>query len=130
MKRLLVEDGLLALIWNDRRTDSTPFLRDYERILRRYSTDYASVVQRSSDADEIAAFFGPGGCGRRVFYSHQDFDWDGLRGRALSSSYVPLPGQPEHEEFIYALTSAFEQHASQGAVTFEYDTRLYFGRLS
>ena len=130
MRRILAADGLAALIWNDRRTDSSAFLRDYESILLRYGTDYAKVVHRNLTESGISAFFGPDGCDSRVFYSHQDFDLAGLKGRAISSSYVPRPGQPGHDELMRALTEAFHRHARSGSVRFEYDTRLYFGRLS
>lgn len=130
MQRLLVDDGLLALMWNDRRTESTAFLRDYESMLRQYGVDYGKVADRYWPEAEIMKFFGPAGCERRIFFSSQDFDRAGLEGRALSSSYVPRPGQPGHDEFIRALARVFAQHAQGGTVRFEYDTRLYFGRLS
>lgn len=130
MKRLLVDQGWVALLWNDRRTDSTAFLRDYEALLLRHGTDYAKVMHRNWTDDAIAAFFGPQGCERRVFEYHQDFDWTGLYGRALSSSYVPAAGHPRHDAFVEALELSFQKHASGGTVRFEYDTRLYFGHLS
>jgi SAM-dependent methyltransferase len=130
MRRLLVDDGVLALLWNERRTDASAFLRAYDSILRRYATDYARVAQTyRSDAD-IAGFFGPAGCARRVFPFHQDFDLAALTGRAMSSSYVPKPGQSGHDGLVRALTEAFERHSVGHMVRFEYDTRLYFGRLS
>jgi hypothetical protein len=130
MARLLAEDGVVALMWNERRTDSTPFLREYERILRNHGTDYAKVVHRNWSESEISGFFGPAGCTLRVFDSHQDFNLEGLAGRARSSSYVPGPGQRGYEEFMDALTAAFERHARGGIVRFEYDTKVYFGALS
>jgi SAM-dependent methyltransferase len=128
--RILVPDGIVALFWNDRRTDVTPFLREYEEILLRFGTDYRKVVHRNVSDDDIAAFFGSAGCERRVFANHQDFDRVGLLGRALSSSYVPREGLPGHPEIMAALGAAFDHHARDGRVRFEYDTRLYFGRLS
>src|SRR6266481_5895551 len=42
-KRILRPGGWVVLVWNDRRTDSTPFLRAYEQLLHTYATDYAHV---------------------------------------------------------------------------------------
>ena len=39
--RILKPGGWLVLLWNERLTDSTPFLRDYEQLLLTYGTDYA-----------------------------------------------------------------------------------------
>jgi SAM-dependent methyltransferase len=130
MRRLLVDDGMVALIWNDRRTDGSAFLRDYDAILRRYAPGYAQVARTYKSDIDIAGFFGPAGCIRRVFPYHQDFALPALTGRAMSSSYVPKLGQPGHDELVQALTDAFERHAVANAVRVEYDTRLYFGRLS
>ena len=130
MRRLLVDDGVLALVWNERRIDASAFLRDYDAILRRYATDYAKVAQTYKSDIDMTGFFGPAGCTRRVFPYHQDFALAALKGRAMSSSYVPRPGQPGHDGLVRALTEAFERHAVANAVRFEYDTRLYFGRLS
>src|SRR5437879_9326158 len=41
--RILKPGGWLVLLWNERRTDSRPFLRDYEQLLLTYGTDYQEV---------------------------------------------------------------------------------------
>ena len=58
--RILKPGGWVMLIWNDRRTDSTPFLRDYERLLQTYADDYTQVNHREISDDIIAAFYAPG----------------------------------------------------------------------
>ena len=59
----------------------------------------------------------------------QTFDFEGVKGRLLSSSYAPEVGQPRHEEMLAELRRVFDAHNSKGNVTFEYDTRVYLGRL-
>jgi len=130
MVRLLGKDGAVALMWNDRLVGENPFLQKYDEALRRWSIDYAQVNHQNLSDDDIGSFFGPLGCELRTFAQHQDFDWEGLLGRALSSSYVPLEGQPGHDELVAALRKLFDDHAKEGRVRFEYDTKLYFGRLS
>ena len=129
-QRLLVEGGTLALVWNGRRTDSTAFLRAYEELLRRHAPDYAKVNHQRITDSELLDFFGPSGCERRVFNTHQDFELDGLKGRALSSSYVPQAGEAGHEEMMAGLVQAFDMHATDGTVRFQYDTTMHFGSLS
>src|SRR5580704_14402576 len=41
--RILKPDGWLVLLWNERVTDSTAFLRDYEQLLLTYATDYQDI---------------------------------------------------------------------------------------
>jgi hypothetical protein len=88
------------------------------------------VNHQNLTAEWIHAFFGPRGARTRTFPNHQDFDFDGLVGRAMSSSYVPTAGQPGHDELLAALRTLFAAHAVDGRVRFEYDTRLYFGSIS
>jgi ubiquinone/menaquinone biosynthesis C-methylase UbiE len=128
--RILRPGGWVALIWNERRSDSTPFLRDYEQLLRTYGTDYEASKHTNFDAELIRAFFAPNPMFMQTFENQQRFDYDGLRGRLLSSSYTPEPGHPRHVPMMAELQRIFEQHAVDGTVVFEYDTVLYYGQLN
>lgn len=129
-QRILVPGGFVALMWNDRRTDATPFLKEYEVLLLSDGIDYAAVNHRNIDATQLGAFFGTETFGTREFPNRQVFDWDGLYGRAMSSSYIPGPGHECHGAFTEKLHDLFGRHAQDGQVAFEYDTRLYYGRLT
>jgi len=126
--RILKSDGWLVLLWNERAVDSTPFLRDYEQLLLAYGTDYEDVRhERTTDA--VNAFYDPAPYQERVFPMRQEFDYVGVEGRLLSSSYVPGPGHAKHEPMLHDLRRIFEQHAPDGRVAFTYKTRVYFGQL-
>ena len=60
----------------------------------------------------------------------QRFNFAGLCGRLLSSSYAPEKGQPKHEAMVSRLRQIFDEHQQAGEVTFDYDTLVYHGRLS
>lgn len=127
--RVLRADGWVAIVWNNREKDASPFLRDYESLLRTYGTDYEQVVQKYPENDPLDKFFGEGASRGRSFANRQEFDFDGLRGRLLSSSYAPPEGHPTHEAMLAELRRIFEQHARDGRVRLEYTTQLYFGRF-
>ena len=127
--RILKPDGWVAIIWNNREKDASPFLRDYESLLRTYGTDYEQVAQKYPENDPLDKFFGVGASRGRSFSNRQQFDFDGLRGRLLSSSYAPAEGHPNHEAMLAELRRIFEQHARDGRVVFEYTTKLYFGHI-
>lgn len=127
-RRILKPHGRVALIWNMRRMDSTPFLRDYEKLLREFGTDYAEVNCEQVSETRIGNFFG-GEFGTRSFDNFQAVDFEGLRGRLLSSSYVPLAGHPHHEPMLAQLRRLFDEYKQDGRVTIEYDTKIYYGRL-
>jgi SAM-dependent methyltransferase len=129
-RRILRPGGGVALVWNLRRLDSTPFLRDYETFLQRWSDDYQEVSAQYAEEESLRGLFGDAGWIERRFDSVQHFDFEGLRGRLLSSSYTPKQGDPRREAMLAALPAVFEAHAREGRVAFEYDTRLFLGRLS
>jgi len=52
-----------------------------------------------------------------------------LKGRLLSSSYVPDATQPGYKEMLSALKELFDAHKDKGLVTFEYDSFRYYGRI-
>jgi hypothetical protein len=122
--------GWIVIVWNDRRTEATPFLVDYEQLLVDFSTDYEQVNhRRTDDPKTVREFFRSEPCLKTFPYA-QVFDYEGLKGRLLSSSYAPEAGQPKHEEMLARLRQIFEKHQRDGRVVFEYDTRVHFGRVS
>lgn len=128
--RILKPGGFVALIWNERLTDTTPFLRAYENLLKTAATDYNQVNHMNIDHATLAVFFAPATFETFTFANSQHFDRAGLIGRALSSSYVPNAGQPGHDEFLAALNRVFDEHAAGDTVSFDYETKLHLGRLS
>lgn len=127
--RILRPGGWLVLVWNDRRLDATRFARDYENLVITYGTDYLEVrhqgANRSTDA-----LFGSSSFQVREFEMRQEFDYPALEGRLLSSSYAPQPGHPNHGPMLAELRRIFDAHQTNGHVTFEHDTRVFYGRLS
>jgi ubiquinone/menaquinone biosynthesis C-methylase UbiE len=126
--RILKPGGWLVLLWNDRRTDSTEFLRQYEQLLRTYGTDYEDVRQQGMTL-AIEGFFGQS-FQTRAFEYKQTFDYAGIEGRLLSSSYIPEKDHPKYDPMLRELRRIFDGHQVQGKVSFDYDTRVYYGHLA
>jgi len=126
--RILKPGGWLVLLWNERLTNSTKFLRDYEQLLLTYGTDYEEVRhERTTDA--VNEFFDPAPFQKCVFEMRQEFDYAGVEGRLLSSSYAPGPEHPQHAPMLRELRRVFDANVVEGRTAFEYKTRMYFGRL-
>ena len=116
------------MIWNERETTSTPFLRDYEQLLLTYGTDYQEVRHERTTV-MIHEFFAPALWEERVFSLRQEFDYEGLAGRLWSSSYAPLEGHPSYTPMMQELRRIFRAHAKNDMVGFEYKTRVFHGHL-
>jgi SAM-dependent methyltransferase len=125
--RVLKPDGIVVLIWNDRRIDSTPFLRDYEALLQTYGTDYNEINHKNVQDEKVFTPFFGGEFFEAAFDNVQRFDFEGLMGRLHSSSYVPAKDHPNYPPLAARAKEIFETHQKSGEVAFEYDTRVYYG---
>ncbi|MGH7890613.1 MAG: class I SAM-dependent methyltransferase [Thermodesulfobacteriota bacterium] len=127
--RILRQGGWVALVWNDRRTDTTPFLRSYEDLLKNFGTDYSDVNPANFNFRTLSTFFGKGGFEIKLFDNFQTFDFEGLKGRLLSSSYVPMEDHSNYVVMMDELHRIFLESQKDGKVVFKYDTKVYWGRL-
>lgn len=127
--RILKPGGWVMLVWNDRDTESTPFLVAYEQLLKEYSTDYEQANHKQIDKTVLSDFFGVAQLHEKRFSYSQTFDYEGLRGRMLSSSYVPEAGHRNYEEMVARLWKIFQTYCVGDRIAFKYTTRMFYSRL-
>lgn len=127
-KRILTPRGKVALIWNDRKFDA-PFGQAYENYLLTHGTDYRKVNHRQIDRKRIERFFEHDQVALHTYYNYQEFDFEGLKGRALSSSYFPNSDSPQFETLMQELRTLFDHHRQNGVVRVEYDTLVFIGQF-
>ncbi|GEP89269.1 class I SAM-dependent methyltransferase [Chitinophaga terrae (ex Kim and Jung 2007)] len=127
-RRIGKEDAWVVLMWNVRKS-KLPFEKAYEDILHKYAINYKDMDHRNVGLEQLVDFFIPGTLVEKRFLNTQAFDFTALKGRMLSSSYVPEEGHPSYEPMIKALEDIFNKYQQNGMVTFHYDTALYLGRV-
>lgn len=108
LDRILVPGGWTCALWNVRT--SSPFNEEYERLLRTYSSDYATDT-RLSDLDDPRVGLGaiPGTVAAEVPFADA-LAWDGVIGRVRSASYV-IHGVADRSAFERRVREAYERHA-------------------
>ena len=128
-KRILKPSGYVVLMWNDRQTESTDFLKVYEDFLQMFGTDYKEVNHKNTQDKKIFdEFFGEGNYKEKTFFNFQDVDFTGLKGRVLSSSYMPNEGHKDFDFMISCLKKIFMRYQEKGTVRLAYDTKIYYGQ--
>jgi SAM-dependent methyltransferase len=127
-RRILRAGGHAVLIWNERRLDANEFLREYESFLIEFGTDYEQS-RHDHLAENIFDEFFQAGFQKRVFQNIQTLDFEGLKGRALSASYIPTEENPRFGEMIKTLESLFTKHQKNDTIQISYDTNVYYGHL-
>jgi len=126
--RILKPGGWCVLLWNERRTDGTPFLRAYEELLRNFGTDYQDVRHERTTA-AIDLFYAPSPFRQREFANQQQLDYAALEGRLLSSSYTPQADDPNYAAMLRELRRVFSTQQRNNQVAREYKTKVFFGQL-
>jgi SAM-dependent methyltransferase len=126
--RILRPGGWTMLAWNGYRVKSSPLMAAYQEMVVRYGTDY-SEVRREVEGCDVESFYAPAICTCVRFEFQQDFDFEGLKGRFLSASFVPGPDHPNYEAMLNDLRQVFKAHQKDGTVVFAYETVLYYGQL-
>ncbi|SFD56569.1 Methyltransferase domain-containing protein [Chitinophaga sp. CF118] len=126
--RITKTNGYIVLIWNIREVN-TPFEKDYEVLLQEFGTDYKEVGHKDIATDEkLTAFFAPAALEKATFANNQVLDYEGVKGRLLSSSYIPAPGAPNYQPMLDVLEKIFNKHAADEKVVFGYTTKVYMGK--
>jgi len=128
-QRILKPGGLVVLVWNERLTD-TPFLVAYEALLQEYATDYKEVDHRNITDERMAAFFSPQPFRRADFPNVQVFDYAGIEGRMLSSSYLIGKEDSRYPQMLADLRKLFDRYQMNGSVDVNYQTQMYFGQVN
>jgi SAM-dependent methyltransferase len=126
--RILKSGGWVVLVWNERRDSSSAFLREYEGMLRAHATEYGKVDHRRM-SDELLAGWFAGGMRVGRFENFQEFGLEGVKGRLMSSSYVPGVREAGYAEMMEEVEGIFGRHQRGGKVVFEYETKVYAGRV-
>jgi SAM-dependent methyltransferase len=124
--RVLKPGGLVILIWNERLTNSS-FEKEYDQLIINHGKDYVQVDHRNINTENIQAFFHPQKCHLQIFPNRQVFDFGGLKGRLLSSSYMPVEGEDGYIAMTDDLKALFNKYNKDGFITIHYETKLYSG---
>ena len=124
-QRILRPEGYVVLIWNERQLDSTEFLREYEKLLMKFGNDYEKVRHENIDQEQLGDFF-KAGYERAKFSNEQVLDYEGLRGRLLSSSYMPAEDSSKYPALEKELKTLFAKHSEHGKIKVFYDTNIYY----
>lgn len=132
--RILQPGGWCAVVYNERCIGGDAFHDGYERILREFGTDYESVRSTYPRPGKLAEFFntqnGPMTTIQQAsFPNAQEFDFKGLLGRIVSSSYMPQPDHSRYPAMLRQVEELFARCRKDGHVQLEYDCVVTYGKL-
>jgi SAM-dependent methyltransferase len=128
-KRIGKPGAHCLLMWNERNVKSD-FEKAYEDLLIRFGNDYLVVDHRNIREQDLKEFFAPANMYTDTLYNEQLFDFEGVKGRLLSSSYAPNGGEPKYEPMIAYLREIFDRYQQDGHIRVSYDCNLFVGKIA
>ena len=127
-KRILKPTGSLVLVYNSRQIERTPFMKGYDQLLKKYCPEYEGIAQQYINFQQAKDFFGTKEVTHFVCNNFQIFNFEGLKGRLLSSSYTPKEDQVGYQLLLDGLEALFEKHQENNQVQFTYETEMFYGK--
>jgi SAM-dependent methyltransferase len=128
-RRILRGKHTVVLLWNIRDETESPFLREYESLVKKYGENYEQIRRKHSSEMEVKSFYEGKPILSAMFRHSQFFDFEGIKGRLLSSSYIPGEGSPRFQEMIEELKELFEKYHTEGKIELPHETKLFLGTL-
>ncbi|NNE98202.1 MAG: class I SAM-dependent methyltransferase [Pyrinomonadaceae bacterium] len=127
-RRILTEAGYIALIWNERRLNANEFLRQYEKLLVEFGTDYGKVRHDKLTIESMEKAFGSKFF-LKSFPNSQTLDFKGFMGRSFSASYTPAKDDHRYEYMLGSLKSLFADFQEKGRIQLLYNTNIFYAQI-
>ena len=106
------------------RKEKDHFQSEYKKILQQIP-EYADVKHTNIKDNHISEFFSPKRMYKKSLENSQLFNFEGLKGRLLSSSYCPKTG-PLYENLMQQIEVLFYKFEKDGFIKFLYETKIYW----
>lgn len=126
--RILKRGGWVVLLWNNRNIES-PFEISYEELMSKYALPYPYKKKDDEFMKDIKDFYGESAFKFFELYSYQDLDYSGMKGRILSSSFIPKEESPNHKLLEKDIKSTFDHYQQSGRVRLSYKVDIYIGTI-
>ena len=125
-KRILKNNGVLALVWNNGKTSSA-FMQEYENILDNIK-NHNNKNHRDISDETIEKYYSKDYKKLTVENIHE-LNFNEILGRVLSSSCSPKENTKEYYETRNLLKEIFNKYKQNDKIIIEYETVIYIGRL-
>lgn len=128
-RRILRANGYAVIIWNERKETANPFSKALAKLIKKLKIDKTLLSEESAKEETLKKFYKTNNLKMKFINNSQLLDFNGIKGRLLSSSYTPLEGEM-NKKVLSELKEIFEKHNENGKVKIEYKTKIYTGILS
>ena len=127
IRRILVPNGAVALVWNERI--NVDLGAEYQQIVAKYRRHVPGARDGSQTLPTIDRFFGSKGYEKWTFDNPQLLDLEGFVERAASASYMPNRGDANFDPMREEMAEVFSRYERNGNASMPQVTEVFFGRV-
>ncbi len=128
-QRILKPDRYVVIVWNNRNAEISQFFREYKTLLNDFGTDYHEVTKKKIRKKDFSDFFGTDNYERFLRPNRQWLDYESLRLRLLSTSYIPPEESDSYPLMIQRLKELFNKYQIDNFVELDYETEMIIGKI-
>ncbi len=129
-QRILKSNGWVFLIWNVRDIEHSELMNDYENLILKYGKNYKNSRAQEFEKTAVEQFFAPNKMHSASYPYKQLFDWQGFKGRLLSTSYTLRENDPSFDDMMKELKIIFDRYQKENQIEFLYQTKMYYGQIT
>ena len=118
----------VAIAWNTRKFDATPFMKELKQLIIENAPDYNTMKNKYwNNLDKDVKQFYNNNCDSFSFQNTQNILCEEFLGYLLSLSYAPQPSSSTYNIFVKSANDLFNKYEHNNRVSICLDTKLYFG---
>ena len=124
--RILKPDGYVVIFSNRRKPSNSQFMSDYTELISKYSQKEFNYPLNT----DLPNFFSLKPIHEVIFPNIQVFNLERLKGDLASYSYIPSEEDPRFNSMISEFQLLFEKYSNNGILNFDYETVLYYCKMT
>lgn len=129
VKRILKDDGLFAIVWNDWEDQDNEFSHVYFKYISDWKTRITGSVYQHKNVDDRKNFFRDQSYETHSIVHSRKYSLEELVGLTKSLSYAPSDGDELYDEFINGVVDIFERYQDSGFVNFDFHAEMFIGKV-
>lgn len=129
VKRILKDDGLFAIVWNDWEDKNNEFSQVYFKYVSDWKTMITGKTYQHQNLEERRNFFANQTYETHSVIHSRQYTLNDLLGLTKSLSYAPKENEEYYQEFVSGVEDIFNKYSKEGYVIFDFHAEVFIGKV-
>ena len=127
VKRVLKQNGLFAIVWNDWVDENNEFSKEYFNYISNWNTNLTGKKYQHKNISDRKNFFKNAEYKTYIFIHNKNYTLEMLKGLTKSLSYAPKEQEQNYIPFMNGVIEIFNKYQQNNYVTFNFHTEMFIG---